>query len=162
MTWLCRVLCVFLVLPAMGCGVYSFSSGGKAPFYSVAVLQFENTTPEYQLSDRLTDGVVDAFIRDNTVQVREKDRADAVLVGSVIGYRRDPYTYDQADVVKEYAVKVTIHVKVVKAGSDDVIWEEDFFAQGVYDANAESENDGQNRAIALLTANILDRTTKNW
>jgi outer membrane lipopolysaccharide assembly protein LptE/RlpB len=151
-----------LTITSGGCGVYSFSGAGKAPFSSIAVVQFENKTPEYQLADRLTDAVVDAFIRDNTVPVKDMSRAEAVLNGSVNGYRRDPYTYDQADVVKEYVVKVTIHVKVVKNGSEDVYWEEDFFAQGIYDANTETEDDGQTRAIDLLTSTILDRTTKSW
>jgi len=145
-----------------GCGVYSFSGAGKAPFASVNVAQFENTTIEYQLADRLTDAVVDAFIRDNTVQVREPSRAEAVMNGTVIGYRRDAYTYDQQDNVKEYAVKVSVHVKVVKAGSDEVIWEKDFYAEGVYDAAAETEDDGQGRAISLLTADIVNQTTKSW
>ncbi len=151
-----------LTMTSGGCGVYSFSAAGKAPFASIAVEQFDNKTAEYQLGDRLTDAVVDAFIRDNTVPVKDMSRAEAVLNGSVNGYRRDAYTYDQADVVKEYVVKVTIHVKVVKNGSEDVYWEEDFFAQGVYNADSETEEMGQTRAIELLTAAILDRTTKSW
>lgn len=155
---------ILLVLTILftGCGVYSFSAAGKAPFSSIAVEQFENKTAEYQLADRLTDGVVDAFIKDNTVPVKDMSRAEAVLYGSVNAYRRDAYTFDQADVVKEYAVKVTIHVKVVKNGSEDVYWEEDFFAQGVYNATEETEENGQTRAIELLTTTILDRTTKSW
>lgn len=151
-----------LTMISGGCGVYSFSSAGKAPFSSIAVEQFENKTPEYQLADRLTEALVDAFIQDNTVPVKDMSRAEAVLIGSVNDYRRDPYTYDQADVVKEYVVKVTVHVKVVKNGSEDVYWEENFFAQGIYNADTETEDDGQTRAIELLTSTILDRTTKSW
>jgi len=158
-----RSIIIGLCLAALcGCGVYSFSGAGKAPFASVNIAQFENTTIEYQLADRLTDAVVDAFIRDNTVQVREPAKAEALMNGTVVGYRRDPYTYDQQDIVSQYAVKVSVHVKVVKANAEDVIWEKDFYAEGVYDANKETEADGQTRAITLLTANILDQTTKSW
>jgi hypothetical protein len=151
-----------LTLTSAGCGVYSFSAAGKAPFSSIAVAQFDNKTPEYQLADRLTDAVVDAFIRDNTIPVKDMSRAEAVLYGSVNNYRRDAYTFNQADVVKEYAVKVTVHVKVVKNGLEDVYWEEDFFAQGIYNADTETEDDGQTRAIEQLTTAILDHTTKSW
>ena len=158
-----RSIIIGLCLAALyGCGVYSFSGAGKAPFASVNIAQFENTTIEYQLADRLTDAVVDAFIRDNTVQVREPAKAEALMNGTVVGYRRDPYTYDQQDIVSQYAVKVSVHVKVVKANAEDVIWEKDFYAEGIYDANTETEEDGQARAITLLTANILDQTTKSW
>jgi outer membrane lipopolysaccharide assembly protein LptE/RlpB len=145
-----------------GCGVYSFSPGGKSLFESVNISQFENKTIEYQLADRLTDAVVDAFIKDNTIKVREASKADAILTGTLSGYRRDPYTYDKEDVVTEYVVKVSISVKVVKANSEDVIWEEEFFAQGVYDAIDETEEVGQDRAVTLLTSDIMDRTTKSW
>jgi len=145
-----------------GCGVYSFSSSGKAAFESLHVNQFENRTIEYQLADRLTDAVVDAFIRDNTVTIMEPSQAEAVMNGTVVSYRREAYTYDQQDIVTEYAVKVGLNIKVVKSESDEVIWEKEFFGQGVYDANTETEEDGQNRVITLLTADIMSFTTKSW
>ncbi len=145
-----------------GCGVYSFSAAGQAPFKSVAIMQFENTTIEYEFADRLTDAVVDAFILDNVVKVLEPSRAEAIMNGTVVGYRRDPYTYDQQDNVSEYVVKVSVRVKAVKSDSEDIIWEEDFYAEGVYDAIGETEDDGKNRAIVRLTADILDHTTKSW
>jgi len=145
-----------------GCGVYSFSASGKAAFESLHVTQFENRTIEYQLADRLTDAVVDAFIQDNTVTIMEPSQAEAVMNGTMVGYRREPYTYDQQDIVSEYAVKVALQVKVVKSDTEDIIWEKEFFAQGVYDANTETEEDGQQRVVTLLTADIMSFTTKSW
>jgi hypothetical protein len=151
-----------IIAAAAGCGVYSFSATSKPPFASVNVPQFENQTPEFQLSDRLTDAVVDAFIADNTVKVKEASQAEAIMNGTILTYRREPYTYDQQDVVSQYVVKVSMRVRVLKAASEDVIWEREFYAEGVYEANGESESDGQARVIARLTADILDKTTKSW
>ena len=163
MRWLGPTLLLGAILStAIGCGVYSFSAAGKPAFQSVNITQFENKTIEYQLSDRLTDALIDAFIRDNTIPIKEAAKAEALMTGTVTSYRRDPYTYDRQDVVSEYAVKVSVHVKVVKANSEDVIWEDDFFTEGVYNAVDETEEDGQKKVITLLTANILDRTTKSW
>jgi hypothetical protein len=155
-------LALLLLATAGGCGVYSFSASGKAAFESLNVAQFENNTIEYQLSDLLTDAVIDAFIRDNIVQIKEPSRAEAIMNGTVVSYRRDPFTYDQDDNVSEYAVKVAVRVKVVKADAEDIIWEKDFYAEGVYTANEEEEQDGQARAVTLLTADILSFTTKSW
>lgn len=160
-SFLSIIALLFLVFCA-GCGVYSFSQSGKPAFESVNIAQFRSNTIEYQLADLLTDAVIDAFILDNSIEVLEASRAEAVMSGTVTSYRRDPYTYDDADVVSEYAVKVNIHVKVVKSNSEDIIWEEDFFARGVYSALDEEEEQGQEKAIILLTADILDRTTKSW
>jgi hypothetical protein len=145
-----------------GCGVYSFSSGGKAPFESINVAQFENNTIEYRLSDVLTDALVDLFIRDNAIEIKEPSKAEAVMNGRVVSYRRDPHTYDQQDNVSEYAVKVSIRVQVVKADTEDLFWEEDFYAEGIYDAVSETEEDGQNRAVVLLTDAVRDKTTSSW
>ena len=150
-----------MAISISGC-VYSFSAAGKPAFETLHVSQFTTETAEYQLADRLTDAVIDGLIQDNTVKIREASRADAVMEGSVSGYRRDPYTYEQNDIVTEYAVKVSVHVKVVKANTEDVIWEDNFYAEGVYNADTETDQDGQNRAITQLTADILDRTTKSW
>lgn len=151
-----------LLILGTGCGVYSFSASGKKPFSSVSISQFDNRTIEYQLADRLTDAVMNAFISDGSIPVREASKAEAVMTGTVTEYRRDAYTYDKQDNVSEYAANVKIHVKVVKANTEEVIWEEDFFAQGVYNPSTETEEDGQNKAIAILKSNILDRTTKSW
>ncbi len=155
-------LLIVLLAAISGCGAYSFSMSGKAAFESLNVEQFENNTIEYQLSDRLTDAVIDAFINDNKVQIKEPSKAEAIMSGTVVSYRRVPHTYDQNDIVTEYAVKVTLKINVVKADSEDVIWEEEFFAEGIYDANTEAEEDGQNRAVEQLTVDILNHTTQSW
>ena len=163
MKQICPTGLIFVLLIHLGgCGVYSFSSSGKAPFESLNVAQFENNTLEYQLSDQLTDAVVDAFIRDNTVEIKEPSRAEAVMNGTVVSYRRDPYTYDQSDNVSEYAVKVAVHIKVVKSDSEDIVWEKEFYAEGIYDAFAETEEDGQERVVTQITGDILSSTTKSW
>jgi hypothetical protein len=158
------VVQILLVLAIVtGCGPYSFSPSGKSAFQTVYVSQFENNTIQYEMGDRLTDAVIDAFVQDNTVQVKESDKADAVLSGTVVSYRRDPHTFDEQDNVTKYAVKVSLSAKVVKANTEDIIWEETFYAEGVYDANSETEEgEGQDRVISLLTADILDKTTKSW
>jgi len=145
-----------------GCGVYSFSGAGKAPFETLNVSPFANNTIEYEMGDRLTDAVVDAFIRENLVKIVEPARAEAVMDGTVEGYRRDPYTYDEQDNVSQYAVKVSVRVKVLKPESEDIIWEKEFYAEGVYDVDTETEEDGQARAVTLLTADIVNNTTKSW
>jgi hypothetical protein len=162
MKLICQTGSVILLLALCGCGVYSFSAGGKAPFDSINVAPFDNNTKEFLLGDRLTDAVVEAFINDNSVQIKEQSRADAFMKGTVLSYLRQAHTYDKEDNVESYAVKVSVRIKVVKANTEDVIWEEDFFAEGIYDALLEVEEDGQLRVIAQLTNDIINYSTKSW
>ena len=156
-------LLVVALIIMYGCGPYSFSPSGKSAFQSIHISQFENQTIQYELADRLTDAVIEAFIQDNTVNVGEASNSEALMTGSVTSYRREAHTFDQADIVTEYVIKVSIHVKVVKSNTEDVIWEENFYTEGVFDANDETEEEeGQNRVIDKLKADILDKITKSW
>ncbi len=163
MRFLYAPIAVLTLLLLIGCGPYSFSASGKAAFQSVHVTSFDNNTIEYELADRLFDAIIESFIQDNTVQILEASKAEAVMTGTLTNYRRDPYNYDDQDVVTEYVVKVTLQVKVVKANSEDIIWEDSFYAEGVYKADEETETEeGQQRVIEQITADILDKTTKSW
>lgn len=157
------VALVFLITGLFtGCGIYSFSASGKAAFESVHVGQFENQTIEFELGTLLTDAVIDMFISDNSIAVLENSRAEAIMTGTVVSYQREAHEFDLSDNVSKYVVKVSIHVRVVRANSDDVIWEDDFFAEGIYQADSEIEEDGQRRVIEFLSSDILDKTTKSW
>lgn len=145
-----------------GCGIYSFSASGKPAFESVHVAQFENRTIEFELGTLLTDAVIDMFISDNSISLLESSRSEAIMTGTVVSYVREAYEFDLEDNVSRYAVKVSIHVRVVRANTDDVIWEDDFFAEGIYLADVETEEDGQKRVVELLSSDILDKTTKSW
>ncbi|MCK5125923.1 MAG: hypothetical protein KAR42_06690 [candidate division Zixibacteria bacterium] len=154
---------VFFSLIIAACGPYSFSASGKAAFKSLHIKPFDNKTIEYELTDKLFDALTTSFQLDNTVQILEVSKAEAVMSGTLTGYRRDPYDYNEQDVVEQYAVKVTFLVRIVKANSEDVILEESFYAEGIYDANTEAETqEGHEKVIIKLTADILDKITKSW
>lgn len=161
---LSAIICLSLFLLGLmtGCGVYSLSASGKPAFASVHIAQFENQTIEFDMGTLLTDDVINQFIADNSIEVLERSRSEALMIGTVVSYLREAFEYDINDIVSKYIVKVSIHVKVVRSNTDDVIWEEDFYAEGTYQAEAEVEEDGQRRAVEILSSNILDKTTKSW
>ncbi|PKK82143.1 MAG: hypothetical protein CVT49_15250 [candidate division Zixibacteria bacterium HGW-Zixibacteria-1] len=156
------ILIGLLGLLPVGCAVYSFSPGGKSSIKSIAVRQFENKTIESGLSSRMTDLVVDAFIADGNLKVVSESDADAVMAGELNSYERKAHTFDEADNVSQYVVKVVFNI-VLQDGSDgNEIWKESFYSEGVYSADTETEDDGQARAAEKLVVDVLNRTTKNW
>jgi hypothetical protein len=151
-----------LGLMASACGIYSFSPGGKSEIETIAVTQFENKTVETGLSARMTDLVVDAFLNDGNLRVVSESEADAVLLGTLTSYRREAYTYDETDNVSQYVVKLVFDVVLQKGGEDEELWKEAFYSEGIYDANVETEDDGQVRAADKLVVDIINRTAKSW
>ncbi len=151
------------LLIVIGCGVYTFSPSALGAIKSIAIPLFENQTLESGIEGKLADGLSDIFVNDNTLRVLPEGRSDSVLRGSIISYSRDAYTYDESETVSEYIVSIEIDVKFMESASEKVVWEEPRMSNwGTYDSATETEETGQDRAIAKLVEDILNRTVKGW
>lgn len=153
---------LFLVMGAIGCGVYTFNPKGKATISSLAILRFENRTPEYGLTDRITDDIIDAFIADGTFKILPSDAAESILEGVLVRYQRKPYTYDQSDQVQEYKVEMDFDITLKNAADDSQIWSERINQIAIYDVIEETEEDAQQKVIVLLIEDIINKTTRSW
>ena len=65
-------ICIFLVLFA-GCVKYSFKGALPSYLQTIAIPLFEDRSRWVGLQEELTLGVVDAFVRDNTLEVVENE-----------------------------------------------------------------------------------------
>jgi len=154
-------LLVFLA-GILGCGVYTFNPKGKATLSSLSVQRFENRTPEYGLTDRITDDIIDAFIADGTFKILPSDAAESLLEGVLVRYQRKPYTYDQSDQVLEYKVEMDFEITLKKSDDDSQIWSERLNQIAIYDVVEETEEDAQQKVILLLIEDIINKTTRSW
>ena len=160
-----RILLAPLVAALLGlsCGAYTFNPAGKSSIQTIAVDRFENKTTEYDLADRMTDLVIDAFLADGTFKVVSAENADAALSGVLTRYERKPFEYDENDVVLSYSVTMTFDVALRNPRDNDSdIWRESMIQEGVYLVDSETEQDGQSNAIQRLIVSIINRTTKSW
>ncbi len=145
-----------------GCGVYTLNPRGKSDYKSIAIEPFNNTTPEYGLADRLTNIVTDAFIADGTFKVVSADLADVLLVATLARYERVPYQFDENDQVSSYKVMVGFDLALKSTKDQAEIWKESVTQEGIFSANDETEEVGQERAAQALVQTILSRTTRSW
>jgi hypothetical protein len=152
-----------LATAVLSCGVYTFSPSALGGIKSVAIPLFDNRTTESGLRESLTDRLSQAFVDDNTLRVVPEATADAVLRGAVVSYRREAYSYSEAEVVSEYIVHVGVDVAFAEKKSGKVIWEEKGMSNwGTYDSATETEDDGKERAVGKLVEDILNKTVKGW
>lgn len=150
------------LLLCSGCAVYTFNPKGKAEFTSIAVERFENLTSEYGLADRMTDQVIDAFISDGTFKILPAEDAEALLIGVLVRYERKPHTYDQNDQVQEYKVEMDFDISLKNSSNDSDFWKERMTQLGIYDVATETEEDAQQKVIALLIEAIINKSTRSW
>lgn len=151
-----------MALAAVGCGVYSFNPKGKSSIKTVAIEPFENKTSEFGFTDRLTEIVTDAFIKDGNLKVVPAANADAVLIGTLLSYNRTPLQFDLNDQVSQYKVRLEFEIVLRNPQDQSEILNDRFTQEASYDAVEETEEDGQRKAGEKLVAAILNRTTKSW
>lgn len=151
-----------LAIAVTGCGIYTLNPGGKSQLGSVAIAPFENETTQYELSSRLTELIVDAFISDGSIKVLPEDKAEAVLTGMLTGYERDPYVFDENDQVLQYRILMDFQITLTNPKDNTELWKESMRQEGVYNADTETEEDGQRRASERLVEAIINKTTKSW
>lgn len=146
----------------LGCSVYTLNPKGKSSIKTLSVEPFENQTPEFGLADQVTEAVIDAFIADGNLKVVGNDAADAILVGSLTGYKRVVNQFDENDQVQSYKVQMDFSISLMNPRDQSEIWKQAMPQEGIYDAASETEEDGKRRAAERLVEAILNKTTKSW
>ncbi|MFT5370447.1 MAG: hypothetical protein ACI8V2_005429 [Candidatus Latescibacterota bacterium] len=155
----CMLYSVFCLLP-LGCAYYSTSATGSGGIRTVAIPLFENESLEANIHQALTDSLTQGFVTDGALRVVDEDLADAILQGTVVEVKEEPFTYsNQAD---QYQISVFVKVVFYDTREKKVIWEaERMRGYGIYSAvgsREENRQEGLNAAIQLLTRDVVDRT----
>lgn len=142
-----------------GCAYYSTSATGGG-IRTVAVPLVDNESLEAGIQQALTDSLIQGFVTNGALHVVDEDQADAVLRGTVLEVREDPFTYgNQAD---QYQISVFLKVVFYDTRQKQTIWEVDRMrGYGIYDASGQREQarqKGLGDALRMLTQDVIDRT----
>jgi hypothetical protein len=156
---------VFLIILSIigGCGVYSFSGSSIPPHIkTVAVPLFEDNTAELGIDQQLTDAVIDAITRDNTLKIAGPRAGDSVVRGTILRVEDRAGQYDENENASDF--RVTLNVKVVfeDVKNRNALWEETFSQWGAYDNSETSREDGIQEAIDKIVTDVLNRMVSGW
>ncbi len=155
---------------------YGFSGGGlPSSVKTVAVLPFENLTPEPILTQEVTRAVREAVEDRLGLRPAGEDQADAVVKGSIQRYDPDlplTFTGEQAPVgqpqsrnveVTKRMVQITLNVRIFNQKEGKVLWEKQgLVVQGDYDTRSEKEAGGRKTAIDRLINDIVEGARSQW
>jgi hypothetical protein len=114
----------------------------------------------------VTNAIINRFIFDGNLQVREASVADALVEAKLTDYRRSPLRYSKGDDVQEYRLSVHLDVQMIQASDKKVLWHErnlvgdtTFFIAG---PRAESEDEAAQKAVEDAARRIVDKTVEVW
>ena len=153
---------------SLGACLYKFSGGGLPPnIRTVAVLPFDNLTPEPILTQEITQAVREAVERRLGLRQSGEDQADALVTGIVRRYDPDlPLTYtgqttDNRVEVTRRMVQISLDVKIMDQKANKVLWErQGLLVQGEYDPNQEAL--GRKKALEKLITDIVEGAQSQW
>lgn len=150
------------IIGLSACGVYTLNPRGKSTISMISVKPFSNQTSQYGLEDLMTEAVIDAFIAEGSMKIVSSDVAEAILEANLTRYERLVQEYDQQDQVSQYKVQVELQVTLKDAVDQSDIWSISLTLDGIYDADTETEEDGQRDVGEQLVEAVLNKTTKSW
>lgn len=163
-----RLRSVALLAFAAACH-YTFSGGGGLPSHirTVFVPPVENRTTRFVLTERLTQGLLDATRDRLGVQLASEGEADAVIRAAITGYDDRALGFQaEEDVGAEvFQRRITIRasVEIVDLRRNEVIWNAPAVTgAGEYAPDSETEDEGQELALENLIQKIVDGAQAQW
>lgn len=152
---------------ALGGCLYGFAGGGLPPsIKTVAVLPFDNQTPEPTLTQEISRAVREAVERRLGLRQSAEPQADAVVRGSITRYEPDiPVAYqageDREVNVTQRQVQITVTVEILDQKQGKSLWQRNgLVAKGNYDAGQEAE--GRRKALDNLVVSIVEGAQSQW
>jgi len=152
---------------ALGGCLYGFAGGGLPPsIKTVAVLPFDNQTPEPTLTQEISLAVREAVEQRLGLRQSAETQADAVVRGTITRYEPDvPVAYQagadrEVDVTRRQ-VQITLTVEILDQKQGKPLWQRSgLMVKGDYDSGQEAE--GRRKALDDLVVNIVEGAQSQW
>lgn len=148
---------------SVGCP-YGFAGGTLPNVKTVAILPFENDTPEPALTQQVSEAVRQAFEGRLGLRVAPEASADALVRGRIARYDPDvPISLlpGQGEVtVTKRKVQLAVDVEILNQREGTTVWKRQVLVDGEY--NPGREADGRKIALDKLVNEIVDGAQSQW
>lgn len=165
-----RRLAVLTLVPLLASCFYSFEGGGLPPHIrTLAVIPFENTTPQPLIEAEVEQLIQRELPRTLGVRLAAEGTADAVVRGRITGYdevaasiRPVGQNADQIPVLSR-EVRITYDVEIYDLGEDRSLWRaQSQSVVGSFQPDNEAVEVGRTRAVVELVQKIIEGAQSQW
>jgi hypothetical protein len=151
-----------------GC-LYSFTGGGlPRHIRTIAIVPFENTTPEAGLSTTIFTQLQDGLPRSLGVRLADERVADAVVRGRITRFDepppvvRPPQPGGRVEPVQGQ-IRLTVEAEIYDLRENRPLWQNrGLTVIGNYQFDREDRTTGQSRAVQELMRRILEGAQSQW
>jgi len=149
---------------ALAACFYGFAGGGLPNINTVAILPFDNQTPEPALTKEVNDAVLEAFQGRLGLRPAAEANADAVVRGRVVRYDSDvPLSFQpgQRPDVTRRQVQITVDVELFDQRDSKSLWQKQgLTVVGEYPPPQEAA--GRKVALQKLVNELVDGAQSQW
>ncbi|MFH0754340.1 MAG: LptE family protein [Candidatus Omnitrophota bacterium] len=170
-----KLFLLFMAVLVAGCG-YSTRSLLPDNYRTIYVQPFENKVDFVAqdnrriyvpgLENKVREAVVDRYLFDGNLRIGDKDHADIVLKGQLLGFDREELRVNTNDTVKEYRIRVTGALILIESADQKIVWEEPSFSgEATYYTSgslAKSESQAIDEALTDFAQRAVARTIEAW
>jgi Lipopolysaccharide-assembly len=161
----CGAVAGSVVTLGLGGCLYGFAGGGLPNIKTVAILPFDNDTPEPVLTTEVASAVHEAIEGRLGLRAAGESNADAVVRGRIARYDPDlPLAVQtgtgQANVTRRQ-IQLTVDIAIVDQRDGKTLWQR----QGLTvtgDYQPPQEADGRKVALEKLVTEIVDGAQSQW
>lgn len=147
-------------------GCYTFRGQVAGDIKSIAIPTFTNESTEFGLSETVTDELIKGFQRDGTLRVSSEGQADAILLGTLINAKDEPYTARSGTeiTVDEYRFSMTCRIELVIRETGETKWTQSFPAYTIYAYGGDLSNRDRavTEATTKLVEDLLNKIVGSW
>jgi hypothetical protein len=161
----CGAVLASVVGLSLGGCLYGFAGGGLPNIKTVAILPFDNETPEPALTQEVADAVREAVENRLGLRASGEASADAVVRGRISRYDPDlPIAVQtgigQANVTRRQ-IQLTVDVAILDQREGRTLWQrQGLTVTGEYQPPQEAE--GRKVALQKLVTEIVDGAQSQW
>lgn len=133
MRWRLAALLLAAAVSAAGCG-YHLAGRGKgtgvvpATARTIGIPPLANETDRPELEQRITEALVDEFVRRGRLVVLPgPEGADLLLEGAIMSFRTEPVTFSEQGRFDRVEVVVTARIRLLQTSPELVLWSQNHF-----------------------------------
>jgi hypothetical protein len=161
-----RWLIVGAVASAGG-GCYSFTGASVPPHLktvAIPLVDDQSGFGEPGLRERFTTELTNLFVSDNSLEVADRSKADAILEGVVTSITDAPSTIEQGDQVTKRRITVSTRFVLKDMKLRRTMWEKTFSNWGDYPSGGgpSQRQGGLSEAIRKVSEDVLLEAVSGW
>lgn len=158
-----------VLLCALACSacVYSFT-GSSVPSHlktiAIPLVDDQSGFGEPGLREKFTNGLIDLFNKDNSLQVADRGTADAILSGAIVSINDAPAVVTQGETVSKRRITMTVRFVFQDMKLRKKIWEKNLSNWGDYESGGglSQRQTGVEEAMRKISEDVLLETVSGW